>query len=69
MSKEIWATPTPSKAGPIRRRMFKVAGLVQAFLTARGRTPRRGNKPSRAKAGICTANCNTPPTITPTGKA
>ena len=49
--------------------MLRVAGSAQAERMDDQPKPKRGNMPSARSAGICSASCKTPPTITPTAMA
>ena len=69
ISSEICATLTPNKAGAIRRTIFWVPESCQLLRSSPHRQAKRGTTPILRKAGICTANCNTPPAITPTAMA
>ena len=69
MSKEIWATETPSSAGAICARMRLTPGWRQARSTAPGNSAMRGAQPMAASAGSCTSACSTPPTTTPPASA
>jgi hypothetical protein len=46
--------------------ILRVVGSAQAARIAVMLAPMRGIMPSPRKAGICSASCSTPPTITPT---
>ncbi len=63
---EICATDTPSVAGAICLRMRCTVGSAQACPK---RSEKRGVRPRRARAIHCTANCSTPPIMTPTASA
>ena len=69
MSSDTCATLTPSKAGSMRVVTRRVPGWRQAFTSPAQRQWMRGNRPRARKAGICTANCNAPPSITPPAMA
>ena len=59
---EICAIETPNAAGPIRYRMRRTPSSF-------GAQSQRGRKPSRLRAGICSASCMTPPMKAPQASA